>query len=662
MAETGSRWNSTLLSRIIRLVPSSNPTEFEKLKTTINGIHDHIDRGLQLNKQLFGYVDRKLSKLKASLESRYKSFVLAPESVPNDAKIVLKELYLVVKRVEVLVQKCTSIEARDQWLEVAITMANVEEDVVEMELDLAWWVSVLKVAADSNLGESELLSKVLSAMRKQGTLLEKLSKELSSLQKAAKTDREELLSRLEEVKKKGNTNGHQYVLAIYLLSRMQEGHDQIAPEVAVQLQPKKKGEFLGSGGSGEVHAVTWLGNQECALKVLKHQELYHEYRILRRCSHPHILQSLWYWKEEKNSHILMQKMPEDLDKHVSRKKLDLHVAIDVMLQIAKAMRYLHHNKIVHRDLKPSNVLVQPVTENFGESSYIHVKLGDFGTAKNYLNSATFSAQTPNMGTTLYAAPEVIFGKPMPQPDGTPNFPPKADVWSFSMVCYQVLSGEKPFHQESKIGTIHAKIQDPKFRPLFPQDCPNYISTCISNCWEQSPDKRPTFSDICTRLKLAKAFSLGITCVQPCMHLLSHQQPDNQGSSGGVIASPLHEAILRDESITRVLVVRSSSTELFMKNLCFMNHDVLDGNRPNLESILEIGLDINKEWKHCRASLRIHAASKCIGQQGLFEQIDSFLAERNSLLTSKRWLENWQWDLRIQDPKKMEDFPKGGKSE
>jgi hypothetical protein len=430
--------------------------------------------------------------------------------------------------VEVLVQKCTFKEARDQWLEVAITMANVEEDVVEMELDLAWWVSVLKVAADSNMGESEL-SKVESAMRKQGTLLEKLSKERSSLQRAAKSDRKDLLSRLEEVKNRGNTNSRQYVLAIYLLSRMQEGHDQIGPEVAVQLQPKKKGEFLGSGGYGEVHAVTWLGNQECALKVLKHQELDDEYRILRRCSHPHILQSLWYWKEEEKSHIIMQRMPEDLDKHVSRKKLDLHVAIDVMLQIAKAMRYLQHNKIVHRDLKPSNVLVQPVTENFGESSYIHVKLGDFGTAKNYLNSATFSAQTPNLGTTLYAAPEVIFGKPMPQPDGTPNFPPKADVWSFSMVCYEVLSGEKPFYQESSIGTIRAKIQDPKFRPLFPQDCPDYIRSCISRCWEQSPDKRPTFSDICTRLKLAKAFSLGITRLQPCMHLLSHKQPDNQAT-------------------------------------------------------------------------------------------------------------------------------------
>ncbi len=129
------------------------------------------------------------------------------------------------------------------------------------------------------------------------------------------------------------------------------------------------------------------------------------------------------------------------------------------------------------------------------------------------------------------------------------------------------------------------------------------------------------------------------------------------SSGEVIASPLHEAVLGDESITRVLVVRSSRTELFMKNLCFMNHDVLDGNRPNLESISEIGSDISKEWKHCRASLRIHAANKCIGQQGLFEQIDSFLAERNSLLTSSRWLASWQGDLRIQDSRKWTTFQK-----
>jgi serine/threonine protein kinase len=91
---------------------------------------------------------------------------------------------------------------------------------------------------------------------------------------------------------------------------------------------------LGRGAYGDVHAVTWLGNQECAWKVVKRQEHDHKYKISSRCSHPHILRSLWYWKEEEKSHIIMQRMPEDLEIHVCRKKLDLHVAIDVMLQIA----------------------------------------------------------------------------------------------------------------------------------------------------------------------------------------------------------------------------------------------------------------------------------------------------------------------------------------
>jgi hypothetical protein len=42
---------------------------------------------------------------------------------------------------------------------------------------------------------------------------------------------------------------------------------------------------------------------------------------------------------------------------------------------------------------------------------------------------------------------------------------------------------------------------------------------------------------------------------------------------------------------------------------------------------------------------------------LFEQIDSFLGERNSLLTSKRWLESWQGDLRIEDSRYWTTFQK-----
>jgi hypothetical protein len=58
---------------------------------------------------------------------------------------------------------------------------------------------------------------------------------------------------------------------------------------------------------------------------------------------------------------------------------------------------------------------------------------------------------------------------------------------------------------------------------------------------------------------------------------------------------------------------------------------------------------------------LHSASKlqakCIGQKRLFEQIDSFLAERNSILTSSRWLASWQGDLKIEDCRNWRTFQK-----
>ncbi len=58
---------------------------------------------------------------------------------------------------------------------------------------------------------------------------------------------------------------------------------------------------------------------------------------------------------------------------------------------------------------------------------------------------------------------------------------------------------------------------------------------------------------------------------------------------------------------------------------------------------------------------LHSASKleakCIGQKGFFEEIDSFLAERNSLLTSSRWLASWQGDLRNEDSRNWTTFQK-----
>jgi serine/threonine protein kinase len=66
------------------------------------------------------------------------------------------------------------------------------------------------------------------------------------------------------------------------------------------------------------------------------------------------------------------------------KPFELHVAIDIMLQIANAMQYFPNKKprkIVHKDLKMTNILMQPNTNIL--EGYVHVKLVEFGTSKFY---------------------------------------------------------------------------------------------------------------------------------------------------------------------------------------------------------------------------------------------------------------------------------------
>jgi serine/threonine protein kinase len=179
------------------------------------------------------------------------------------------------------------------------------------------------------------------------------------------------------------------------------------------------------------------------------------------------------------------------------------------------MRYLHNEKIVHRDLKTLNILVEPITGCL--EGYLHVKLADFGTAKPYNMTETFSTQTARQGTPAYAAPEVNFDQQVVHGDKSPKFPPKADVWSFAMVCSEILTGEPPFASEPR-ATLHAKIIDHDLRPPLPNDCPSYLRFCITSCWELSPKKRPNFSTICRNLTLAKTMSLGIIPLEICNHL------------------------------------------------------------------------------------------------------------------------------------------------
>jgi serine/threonine protein kinase len=199
-------------------------------------------------------------------------------------------------------------------------------------------------------------------------------------------------------------------------------------------------------------------------------------------------------------------------------------AVDLMLQVAEGMKYLHNMGIVHRDLKPENILVKEVQEvsadhhpdfkNSMSSSRLSnpvwiAKICDFSTSKVKNQSTAYSHQNTPIGTVLYMAPEVYevdSGAEIPK-----RFHPmKTDVYSFGILCSTVVTGIPSRFQIDGVNVtatqFKAGVREGK-RPNLPPDCPARLSGLIKRCWHADPLLRPSFPDICTELRYIKGLLL-----------------------------------------------------------------------------------------------------------------------------------------------------------
>jgi serine/threonine protein kinase len=194
---------------------------------------------------------------------------------------------------------------------------------------------------------------------------------------------------------------------------------------------------------------------------------------------------------------------------------ELAVALDIMLQIAEGMEYLHHRRITHRDLKSSNILVNPVEcLEMAKAGYVRAKVADFGLAKTKDTSATFSLQSM-VGTTRWRAPELFemrnsdfVGESVDQTSGATGpphrrYPMKADVYSYAVTCSEILTGDIPFKDE-KLADLSERIKYAGVRPHLPASVPPYLASLIERSWDADPSKRPSFSQICAELRHLKA--------------------------------------------------------------------------------------------------------------------------------------------------------------
>jgi serine/threonine protein kinase len=144
--------------------------------------------------------------------------------------------------------------------------------------------------------------------------------------------------------------------------------------------------------------------------------------------------------------------------------------IDITLDIAKALSFVHQLGIIHRDIKTSNFLV---------ADNLTVKMIDFGVSR----IATSSLMTC-VGTPTFMAPEVLSGD---------AYAASADVYSFAMVMYELYTGKEPFHDVQSL-QLPGKVIGGLRPPVTPSAHPTNSGflTLMQQSWDKSPLARPLF--------------------------------------------------------------------------------------------------------------------------------------------------------------------------
>ena len=277
----------------------------------------------------------------------------------------------------------------------------------------------------------------------------------------------------------------------------------MAIESGQQLLHYRLIEKIGEGGMG----VVWKAgdtklDREVAIKILpdvfskdpeRLARFKREAKLLASVNHPNVaaiygIHEVPRGSDATGTHFLALELidGEDLQQRMTRGVLPIEEALRIALEIVQGFEAAHGQGIIHRDLKPANVTL---------SQEGGVKVLDFGLAKALTPDADPTSGAPSesptltsvgtvagviLGTASYMSPEQAKGKPVDR---------RADIWSFGVVLFELLSGRRLFDGESASETLAAVLmKDPDWSAL-PSNIPAKAHRLLRRCLTRDPKNR-----------------------------------------------------------------------------------------------------------------------------------------------------------------------------
>jgi len=240
---------------------------------------------------------------------------------------------------------------------------------------------------------------------------------------------------------------------------------------------------LGAGGMGEVYRATDLRlGQQVALKFLPLEmaedpkalaRFHNEVRIARQVAHPNVCRVYDIGEVEGIPYLSMEYVDgEDLNSLLRRiGRLPRDKALEIARKLCAGLAAAHNKGVLHRDLKPGNIMI----DGRGQ-----VLITDFGLAGIIGQIDGLEARN---GTPGYMAPEQLSGKEVST---------LSDVYALGVVLYEMFTGKRPFHAETRAELIRLTE---KGMPVPPRNIVKEIDPGVENvilqCLSPDPRHRPS---------------------------------------------------------------------------------------------------------------------------------------------------------------------------